>query len=67
MSFVSRVMCHMGFKKDIEDATESANGGEVWIKDGQIVGNPYAEFCSDRRTLTDKELSAAYEKVACMR
>ena len=66
MSFVSRVMSHMGFKKDIEDATESANGGEVWIKDGQIVGNPYAEFCSDRRTLTDKELSAAYEKVACI-
>lgn len=66
MSFVSRVISHMGFKKDIEDATESANGGEVWIKDGQIVGNPYAEFCSDKRTLTDKELSAAYEKVACI-
>ena len=67
MSFVSRVMSHMGFKKQIEDASEaSACGGEVYIKDGQIVGNPYAEFCSDKRTLTDAELARAYEKVACI-
>jgi len=67
MSFVSRVMSHMGFKKQMEDASEaSACGGEVYIKDGQIIGNPYAEFCSTKQTLTDTELAKAYEKVACI-
>ena len=43
MSFVSRVMSHMGFKKQMEDASEaSACGGEVYIKESQIGGNPYA-------------------------
>ena len=67
MSFVNRVMSQIGFKKQMEDCNEaSACGGEVYIKDGQIVGNPYAEFCSDKRTLTDMELARAYEKVSCI-
>ena len=66
MSFVSRVMSQIGFKKDVESDIENANGGEVWIKDGKICGNPYLDFSSGKRTLTNYELAKAYEKVSCI-
>lgn len=60
------MMSNFAFKKEVENTADCACGGEVWIKDGQIVGNPYDEFCGSKRTLTDQELAKAYEKVACI-
>lgn len=64
MSFTNNLMSYIGFKKN--DDCGCAEGCDVEIKDGKIIGNPYAQFSTIKSVLSAAELDEAYKKISCI-
>lgn len=63
MTLIQNIMNKIGFKTD---SSSDVCGCDVQIKDGCVVGVPYAELSGKKVGLTQNELIAAYQKVSCV-
>ena len=64
MAILDNIMSRIGFKQQVDNA--AVCGGEVEIKDGKIIGNPYAEFNMIGTPLTPSMIDLTYSRVACV-
>ena len=64
MAILDNIMSRIGFKQQVDNA--AVCGGEVEIKDGKIIGNPYAEFDMISTPLTPSMIDLTYSRVACV-
>lgn len=54
------LMNRIGFKSGDDGSCD------VQIQNGKLMGDPYREFGSDGKVLTQNELASAYEKISCI-
>ena len=64
MGIGSFIMNRMGFADECSSADSDCC--DVEIKDGQMIGNPYASFGNTKTVLSPAELGMAYEKISCV-
>lgn len=54
------LMNRIGFRSDDPGTCETQ------IQNGRLIGDPYRDFGTENRILTDNELAWAYEKISCV-